>query len=584
MGQSWKLPVYRTSEAGELMVRADHPALSQAARAIGRDLHWSIGDLTLTGDEGMSLGVDQSIIGERELTFPPRAIEGAVHVPISSLEELLSAKVTVKPGVRGAIYLEPTLAKLSFIDEDDTGAVLRVETSVPVRRKVFKLSNPSRTVVDLVGVSLHRSHPGLQHPGVGTIKIGLFQSAPSITRIVIPSDDGVKVETPRSLDLFEHKIAMSWPAGRIVSNSEPQPVAVQTPVEMEPTVQIAKVPTVKIPKTPTRQEPVVTINRRTKLLSAKWEGNRLRLDFSEPVQYRWSRLDDRKHRFLLDFPGVIFPQKKTQLKSSVPGLSNVRIVQNMPEPDPIVRLVCDLQVPLAVNTDGKAEKTLYLEFPGRKIARGEITKGVGHTGRTAPKGSAGGRTICLDAGHGGSDPGAMNPSVGISEKKVTLDITLRLAKMLRAEGWNVVLTRSVDRDVSWAGSSGKQELGARARTANKYGADLFVSIHCNASPKSSTHGTSIHWYKSGDLRLARHMEGSVMHGTGRKNRGLIKNRFYVLAHTTMPAVLVETAFLSNPKEGRLLASPAYRERIARGVAAGLRQYAAHNFPTRAASK
>ncbi len=584
MGQSWLLPAYATSEEGELMVRADHPALSHAARAIGRDLHWSSGDLTLSGDEGMSLTVRQGQLGGRDLPIVAQPIEGAVHIPISALEELLTAKVTVKSG---AVYLEPVLEAIEFVEDTDSSTVLRLQTSVPVRKKVFTLSAPRRTVVDLVGVALSDKHPGLEHPGIGEIKVGQFQLGPSITRIVIPSGKGVKVDVQRSLDLFEHKLAVDFPAGRVAS-AQPQPT--QTPIEMETdrveTVQIPKVdlPDRKTVKPPTRQQPVVTISRRPLLQSAGWEGNRLKLEFSEAVEYRWSHLSDGHHRFFVDFPGVIFPQKKTQLDSSVPGLKNVRIVQNMPEPEPVVRLVCDLSSPLAVNADSEDERILYLEFPGRRIGRGEALKGLGHTSGEMPKGSAGGRVICLDAGHGGSDPGAINNSVGISEKKVTLDITLRLARILKAEGWNVILTRSVDRDAAWAGSSGKQELGARARAANNHRADLFVSIHCNASPKSTTHGTSLHWYKATDLNLARHLEGSVMHGTGRKNRGLIKNRFYVLAHTTMPAVLIETAFLTNPQEGQLLASPAYRERIARGVAAGLRQYAAHNFPATAAKK
>ena len=124
---------------------------------------------------------------------------------------------------------------------------------------------------------------------------------------------------------------------------------------------------------------------------------------------------------------------------------------------------------------------------------------------------------------------------------MTLDIATKLAKLLKKQGWNVIMTRTSDRDVSWAGSSAKQELGARARVANDYGADLFVSIHANASVNPGINGTSIHWYKSADYRLARMMESGVMSATGRKNRGLVKNRFYVLAHTQMPACLLYTS-------------------------------------------
>ena len=83
---------------------------------------------------------------------------------------------------------------------------------------------------------------------------------------------------------------------------------------------------------------------------------------------------------------------------------------------------------------------------------------------------------------------------------------------------------------------------------------------CNASTNPSVNGTSLHYYKQGDLVLAQSLQGSVVAGTGRANRGVQKNRFYVLAHTRMPAVLIETAFLTNSNEGGLLSQPEYRQR------------------------
>ena len=314
-----------------------------------------------------------------------------------------------------------------------------------------------------------------------------------------------------------------------------------------------------------------------------WEGSRLKLEFSKPVEYHWSRVNTGKKRYVVDFPDVVFPQRKTKLSSHVPGVRSVRVVQNMPEPQPIVRVVCDLKSPIMVTPKGAKGRILYLNFPGRKVSASAYPRGLGHTSNKAVA-KVGGRTICIDAGHGGSDPGALNRSYGVNEKQVTLDIALNLAKVLRSQGWKVIMTRSSDRDVSWAGSSAKQELGARANVANNYRADLFVSIHANASVNRDIQGTSIHWYKSGDYRLARLLETGVMGATGRKNRGLVKNRFYVLSHTDMPAVLIETAFLTNSTEGKMLADPWYRKKIAKGIAAGLQVYAARTFTTTSAHK
>lgn len=608
MGQTWKLPVVATSVQGELLVKADHPSLLSAARALGRELVWSPGALTLTGDAGLTLALGQRSLSGRPLPVPPRMVDEGVNIPLTALEELLSCRVTIKPGAKGAIYLEPTIKELSFVDEGPTGTVLRILTTVPVRKKVVRLKSPSRTAIDLVGVAPPRGMSSLQHPVLGEIKVAHNQPAPSVTRIVIPVPNGVKAATPKSFDLFEHKAEMTWKKGQpgavavaakpdTKPEAKPAPRPEGKPTPVPPVRTTVPSTTIKIPTTPPPApavgenpdqrpspptRPAPTASNRPLLLDALWQGDQLKLVFSEPVTYRWSRMTSGQHRYILDFPGVIFPDKRENLTSPVAGLQGVRIVQNMPEPSPVVRLVCDLEGPMAVTPVPGESTELFLEFPGRVVSGG-ATKGAGQTEKPRP-GSPGGKVICLDAGHGGSDPGALNRTYGVSEKQVTLDITLRLADMLRAEGWTVVLTRSVDRDVSYAGSSDKEELGARSGLANEQKADLFVSIHCNSAANASVGGTSIHWFKADDYVLAKSLENSLLDATGRSNRGLIKDRFFVLAHTQMPAVLIETAFLSNPTEGKLLASPGYREQIARGIAAGLRGYAATHFPVSAARK
>lgn len=606
MGQTWKLPVVATSVQGELMVKADHPTLMSAARSLGRELVWSPNSLTLTGDAGLTLALGQRTLAGRPLPVAPRLIDNSVCIPLSALEELLTCRVSIRPGDKGAIYLEPTIRELSFVDEGPTGTKLRIITTVPVRKKVTKLKNPSRTVIDLVGIAPPRELPNLTHPVLGQIKVAQNQPAPSITRIVIPTPTGVSVATPKNFDLFEHTAEMAWKKGQpgAVASAPAAAPAPSRPTQTPPVRTTVPSVTIKIPPSPPRQPaapapvtdnsgenpdgrqqpPSTPVNsKRPLLLEASWEGEQLKLSFSQPVTYRWSRLTNGQHRFVVDFPGVIFPDKRATLPSPVAGLQAVRIVQNMPEPNPVVRLVCDLEGPMAVTTVAGEDSELYLEFPGRVVSAGGSNKGAGNTDKPKP-GSVGGRTVCLDAGHGGSDPGAQNRNVGISEKQVTLDITLRLAEMLRAEGWNVVMTRTVDRDVSYAGSSDKEELGARSDVANEHDADLFISIHCNSAANTTVGGTSIHWYKADDYVLAKSLETSVLDATGRTHRGLIKDRFFVLAHTEMPAVLIETAFISNASEGQLLASPDYRERIARGIAAGLRGYAASHFPVSAAGK
>lgn len=611
MGQSWKVNVYSTSEEGVVLLRGDDPALIGVARALGRDLRWSPEQTSLINQAGKALHVGQKTIEihgkESELKVAPQVVKGAVHVPSNGLEGLLDCKVTIKTGKQGAIYVEPVLQSVNFDEKDDRSTEMSIRTSSPVRKKMFTLNNPRRTVVDLVGVALPTTEFDVSHPSLGEVRVGQFQLAPSVTRIVVPTGTGVKVNTYRSLDLYQHQLTINWPKGHKPGSSE-RVATVQIPKVdtsvREPVIRIgpndsrpAQKPKVtSVPPKPAPEEsatenpdlkppasPSAKKSDRILLDSVSWEGNRLKLSFSQPVPYKWSRVSAGKERFVLDFPGVIFPQKKLNLDSGVPGLEAVRVVQNMPEPQPVVRLVCDLEASLAVETEGKNETNLYISFPGRRVSSSDLPSGNGHTSArvetiAVATGNPRGRTVCIDAGHGGSDPGALNRSVGINEALVTLDISLKLAKILKDQGWNVVMTRTSDRDVSWSGSSATQELGARAKIANDVGADLFVSIHANAAANTSVGGTSIHWYKASDYRLAQHLETNVLNATGRSNRGLVKNRFYVLAHTQMPAVLIETAFITNPAEGKLLADPEYRTRIAQGIAAGLGVYAAKLFP------
>jgi N-acetylmuramoyl-L-alanine amidase len=181
-------------------------------------------------------------------------------------------------------------------------------------------------------------------------------------------------------------------------------------------------------------------------------------------------------------------------------------------------------------------------------------------------------TIVIDPGHGGSDPGCINRTLGTREADVTLKICKHLAQILRAQGWNVVLTRETDRDLTYAGSPDRMELEARSGIANDMGADLFMSVHCNASVSSSSYGSSIHWWKAEDYAFAQALEPMLGPAIGLGQKGLIRDRFVVLRHAQMPSVLVETAFLSNPREGAKLSDPEFQKVIAQQLAGGLANY------------
>jgi N-acetylmuramoyl-L-alanine amidase len=178
--------------------------------------------------------------------------------------------------------------------------------------------------------------------------------------------------------------------------------------------------------------------------------------------------------------------------------------------------------------------------------------------------------IVIDPGHGGSDTGTEHG--GLKEADLTLDMARRLRDILIARGWQVQLTRTTDVDVYQPNDSPHDELQARVDVANNAGARLFVSVHVNAFINSGPSGTTYYVSKPDDTALARIVE-THLSADGTKDDGVVKSHMYVTYHTRMPAVLIETAFLTNPGDYALLASAAWRQKVAQEIADGIGEYA-----------
>lgn len=197
--------------------------------------------------------------------------------------------------------------------------------------------------------------------------------------------------------------------------------------------------------------------------------------------------------------------------------------------------------------------------------------------------------IVIDPGHGGEDAGTVYR--GVMEKTLTLDMATRLRDILVARGWQVRMTRTTDHDVDTTPESAQEatamgysdpaasDLQARDDIANALGARLFISIHVNAccgTVDSTPSGTTSYYSKPQDIALARDVERAITAALGTKDDGIVKSRFYVTLHAFMPAVLVETAFLTNPTDYANLTSPQWRQRLAEAIADGIETYAREN--------
>jgi N-acetylmuramoyl-L-alanine amidase len=227
------------------------------------------------------------------------------------------------------------------------------------------------------------------------------------------------------------------------------------------------------------------------------------------------------------------------------------------------------------------------------------------------------RRVVLDAGHGGSDPGAT--AAQVMEKEITLDIGQRLRAMLERDGFDVVVTREGDRTVA---------LRDRAVLANASKSDIFVSIHVNALEKhTESRGIETYYlgatsdpsltalaarenrvsgYSVSDMRKlledvyadARRDESHELAAAvqqqlfttlrnddaGLENWGVKRAPFIVLVATDMPAILAEVGCISNEKESAMLRRPEYRQKIAAALFEGIRAYSGANASTNTPSK
>lgn len=220
--------------------------------------------------------------------------------------------------------------------------------------------------------------------------------------------------------------------------------------------------------------------------------------------------------------------------------------------------------------------TVSVLDPGTVVPRpARATEDVGQWAPPPRAASVGGAVrVVVDAGHGGSDPGALGN--GLQEKNVTLDVALRLADLLETDNgdvsgggdWEVLLTRVDDSDVT---------LVERVTMANAFAADSFVSIHANAFTDPAAQGTETYAWAEGTVAAQQRdrVHARMLQAWGLADRGTKTAGFYVLLNTTMPASLSEMGFITNPGDAALLGDPDAREAMARAHLFALQEH--HGF-------
>jgi N-acetylmuramoyl-L-alanine amidase len=173
------------------------------------------------------------------------------------------------------------------------------------------------------------------------------------------------------------------------------------------------------------------------------------------------------------------------------------------------------------------------------------------------------KTVIIDAGHGGKDPGAISPYTCQKEKDLTLD----MAKRIKAElgGFKTILLRDQDHFI---------ELDDRVALANKRGDAVLISAHFNSGP-SHVRGPETYFWRVDSHGLATRLQRAMSSASPAEenNRGLVRRRLRLTRNPEIPCVLIECGYLSNSGDSRLAADPAYRQKLAIHIAQAIRTQA-----------
>ncbi len=189
-----------------------------------------------------------------------------------------------------------------------------------------------------------------------------------------------------------------------------------------------------------------------------------------------------------------------------------------------------------------------------------------------------GKTIAIDAGHGGIDDGAKWN--GLDEKNINLAIAVKVAAVLAANGATTVLTREEDVDYYTKGKGGKRnDLLKRAEIIEKSGADLYISIHCNAIKGANWSGAQVFYNpsKEENKQLAEIMQQALKKfPPGNRRQVKQDSDIILLKSVTISCVLIEAGFISNPAEATQLNSEAYQQKLAEAITKALAYHFSHN--------
>ncbi len=458
-----------------------------------------------------------SVNGERRpIPIPLVAVFGRVLIPVQWVFDTLGDVTAYDAGNR-TVTIDAQITNIAWRAAGD-GLEVQIDGTAPLHARAARLRAPDRVVVDIDGAAARLPQATLEvHEGpLATISAVAVRSG---TQIVLT------LEGPAGF-----RLAADGAARRALLTLTPgsQPPAAAAGVPGSP------------------GEPRITGVDYQRLDG----GGQLVITSTRPLVLTQHVLR-APDRIVLDAQGAVFVPVKQAIDVNDGLVVQVRAAQFHKAPD-IVRVVVELArpAPFAVRAGPEPTQTF--------VAVGDAARGPASA--AGPRGPV---VVAIDPGHGGSDPGAIGPD-GVREKDVVLAIARDLRSLLAERHIDTVMVRDDDEFVP---------LDDRASIAQRGGATLFVSIHANASVDAAANGVQTFYYSVQSLPLAQAVLEELSRASGLTPRGTAQARFQVLLdNRQIPAILVETAFVTNPREEQMLRNPETQQLFARGIFEGIRRY------------
>ena len=476
----------------------------------------------------------------RLVKVPTRVVDGKRYFSLSEAARQIGAVTLWEE--EDQFRLMGQVRSIDFI-----GSSVRVDSTLSFKVNLDQLDSPNRLVVDLIGVAAPAANRFRFPVGV---RFGQFK--PGTLRLVI---DDPKVALPRTtrpgaLRFLDLSLApFKFPENVVMEPAftpEGQSQSFPTPLGSNDMTQSAPSATILQPILPVQVDllsaSVRDISSRAEALDLKVSaparpqpviqyesGTLLTMTLAAKLQNSLS-LDKLKGKFI----------ESVESKSMANNLIQLRIRTKRP----------------VTFEFGASGTTITLKLQQPKNSDGRLA----------------GKTIVVDAGHGGPDSGATGGSPAVMEKNLTLSVSRLVAAELTEQGANVIMTRNTDVRIP---------LKDRSEIANRNGAALFVSIHINSSSVSNKQSGTTSYYHMRDtdcMLLARCIQDEMIKVNNLPNLGtasdsrIYSTGFAVLRYSEVPAVLLELAFINHAKDRAAMIQSAWQQRIAEAITKGIKVY------------